>query len=142
MTVREAENYDVVKLGLALIAPGGKHMVLSRSGAVYQAVLKGGPRVHFCRPSVDVLFNSVARVAGKNAVGIILTGMGEDGAAGLLAMKQAGAETAAQDEATSVVYGMPKAAHASGAVDHVAPLHKMPKLISELVRKKAVVHSH
>lgn len=108
--VREARDGDTVRPGTVLLAPGNRHMVLRRNGALYEAELRDGPPVHYQRPSVDVLFHSVARQAGPNAVGVILTGMGADGARGLLAMKEAGAHTIAQDEATCVVYGMPKEA--------------------------------
>jgi two-component system chemotaxis response regulator CheB len=123
--VREAANGDWVQNGVALIAPGGKHMVVNREGEKYRVTCPEGPLVNHCRPSVDVLFHSVARTAGANAVGLILTGMGQDGAEGLLAMRKAGAVTLAQDETTSVVYGMPKEAVACGAVDEVVPLHLM-----------------
>ncbi len=120
--VREAADGDVLVPGLALIAPGNYHMVLRRSGAQYLVAVKGGPPVHHQRPSVDVLLHSVASQAGANAVGAILTGMGADGAAGLLAMRQAGAQTVAQDEATCVVFGMPREAIRMGAAEHVVPL--------------------
>ena len=120
--VREAQSGDTLRAGLVLIAPGNKHMVLERSGAVYAVLVKDGPRVHHQRPAVDVLFRSVARHAGRNAIGVILTGMGADGADGLLEMRQAGAHTIAQDEATCVVYGMPKEAVQAGAVERVAPI--------------------
>lgn len=123
--VKEGESGDTLRPGLVLIAPGNKHMVLQRSGAVYSVLIKDGPRVHHQRPAVDVLFRSVARHAGKNAVGVILTGMGADGAEGLLEMKQAGARTIGQDEASCVVYGMPKEAFNIGAVDRVATLSKI-----------------
>jgi len=123
MEVREASDGDRVVPGVALIAPGNLHMVLKRSGAQYMVHLKNGPRVHYQRPAVDVLFQTVARVAGKNAVGAILTGMGADGAKGLLAMHNAGAFTIAQDEATSIVFGMPKEAIKLGGADKVLPLH-------------------
>jgi len=115
--VREAKDDDYLVPGMALLAPGGKHMVLHKSGARYFVKLKEGPAVHHQKPSVDVLFQSVARSAGKNAVGVILTGMGSDGAAGLLEMKKNGAHTIAQDEKTCVVFGMPKEAINAGAVD-------------------------
>jgi two-component system chemotaxis response regulator CheB len=122
ITVKEAEANDTVIRGRALIAPGNHHMLLRRSGARYFVDIKQGPLVCRHRPSVDVLFRSAARYAGKNAVGVILTGMGDDGARGLLEMKQAGAATIAQDEATCVVFGMPKEAIKAGAVDKVLPL--------------------
>jgi two-component system chemotaxis response regulator CheB len=114
--VKEAQNNDRVMPGRALIAPGGKHMVLKRSGAQYHVEVLDGPLVNRHRPSVDVLFRSVAKVAGRNARGIIMTGMGDDGAAGLLEMRNAGAMTLAQDEESCVVYGMPKEAVKHGAV--------------------------
>jgi two-component system chemotaxis response regulator CheB len=122
MNVREAVDGDVVVPGVALIAPGGKHMVLQRSGARYVARVKDGPPVHHQRPAVDVLFQSVARHAGRNAIGVLLTGMGADGARGLLAMREAGAHTIAQDEATSVVYGMPREAARMDAAAEILPL--------------------
>ncbi|MBN1125831.1 MAG: chemotaxis response regulator protein-glutamate methylesterase [Sedimentisphaerales bacterium] len=123
--VKEAENGDHVIPGQVLIAPGGFHMVLQRSGANYFVMIKDGPMVCHQKPSVEVLFNSVAKYAGANAVGAILTGMGDDGAKGLLAMRQAGAHTVGQDEASCVVYGMPKAAADAGAVERVAALDKV-----------------
>jgi two-component system chemotaxis response regulator CheB len=121
--VREAKEGDAVTPGLALIAPGGHHMLLERSGAFYQVRIKGGPMVHHQRPSVDVLFHSVAKQAGANAMGVLLTGMGSDGADGLLAMRQSKAYTIAQDEASSVVYGMPGEAVKLGAACEVLPLN-------------------
>jgi two-component system chemotaxis response regulator CheB len=120
--VREAQPHDRVLPGRALIAPGGRHMVLKRSGAQYYVEVVDGPLVSRHRPSVDVLFRSVARSAGANALGIIMTGMGDDGAAGLLEMRTVGASTLAQDEQTSVVYGMPKEAVKRGAVEKTVPL--------------------
>jgi two-component system chemotaxis response regulator CheB len=105
-----------------LIAPGGKHMRLRRSGAQYVAEVVDGPLINHHRPSVDVLFRSVAAQAGRNAIGVIMTGMGDDGARGLKEMHEAGAVTAAQDEASCVVFGMPKEAIRLGGVDHVMPL--------------------
>jgi two-component system chemotaxis response regulator CheB len=122
MEVREACDGDFVVPGLALIAPGNRHMVLQRSGARYVARVKDGPPVHHQRPAVDVLFQSAARHAGKNAIGVLLTGMGADGAKGLLAMREAGAHTIAQDEVTSVVFGMPKEAIKLGAACEVVGL--------------------
>ncbi len=127
--VKEAQNNDRVVPGRALIAPGGKHMVLKRSGAQYIVEVLDGPLVNRHRPSVDVLFRSVAKVAGRNATGIIMTGMGDDGAAGLLEMRNANARTVAQDEATCVVYGMPKEAVKRGGVMKVLPLQAMPNEI-------------
>ncbi|NUN94634.1 MAG: chemotaxis response regulator protein-glutamate methylesterase [Candidatus Omnitrophica bacterium] len=131
--VREAESGDTVTPGRVYIAPGNHHMLLSRSGAVYEVVVKEGPLVSHHRPSVDVLFKSVARFAGRNAVGVIMTGMGRDGAEGLKEMKESGASTIAQDEASCVVFGMPKEAIALGAADHVVPLKSIPDKILELV---------
>jgi two-component system chemotaxis response regulator CheB len=122
ISVKEAESNDTVLRGRALIAPGNHHLLLKRSGARYYVEIKDGPLVSRHRPSVDVLFRSAARYAGQNAVGVILTGMGDDGASGMLEMKQAGAATIAQDEATSVVFGMPNEAIKRGAVDAILPL--------------------
>jgi two-component system chemotaxis response regulator CheB len=127
--VKEAQDGDSVLNGQALIAPGNFHMLLRRSGAKYYVQVKDGPMVHHQRPAVDVLFNSVAQYAGANAVGVILTGMGADGAQGLLKMKQAGAKTLAQDEASCVVFGMPKEAIKAGAADQVVPLLEMSQKI-------------
>ncbi len=129
ITVKEAENYDTVLRGTALIAPGNKHILLKRSGTKYYVEVKDGPLVNRHRPSVDVLFRSAARYAGKNAIGIILTGMGDDGAKGLLEMKQAGAYTVAQDEKSSVVYGMPQAAVKLDATNKQLNLSEIVKLI-------------
>ncbi len=129
MEVREAVDNDMVTPGVALIAPGNHHMVLTRSGARYMVQVKDGPPVYHQRPSVDVLFHSVARQAGHNAVGVILTGMGADGARGLLAMRQSGAHTIAQDEASCVVYGMPKEAARLNAAAEVAALRRIPSRI-------------
>lgn len=126
MEVREASNNNRVVPGVALIAPGNQHMVLARNGGTYTVKIKGGPRVHYQRPSVDVLFQSVAKTAARNAVGVMLTGMGADGAKGLLAMRECGAKTLAQDEATCVVYGMPKEAYKIGAVEEVLALSQIP----------------
>ena len=123
ISVKEAENGDSVLPGHALVAPGGYHMALVRSGARYTVQINQDPPVNRHRPSVDVLFASVARYAGANAVGVILTGMGNDGAKEMLTMKQAGAFTIAQDEASCVVFGMPKEAIKAGAVDKVLPLN-------------------
>jgi two-component system chemotaxis response regulator CheB len=123
MEVKEARDGDRVLPGRVLIAPGARHMQLARSGAQYVVVVRDGPLVNRHKPSVDVLFKSVAHSAGRNAVGVILTGMGDDGARGLLEMRQAGATTAAQDEATSVVFGMPREALRMGAASLALPLH-------------------
>jgi two-component system chemotaxis response regulator CheB len=122
ITVKEAENGDSVLRGQALIAPGNFHMMLKRSGAKYYVEVKEGPLVNRHRPSVDVLFRSTARYAGANAIGVIMTGMGDDGAKGLLEMKEAGAKTVAQDEKSCVVFGMPKEAIKLGAADRILPL--------------------
>ena len=123
--VREARNNDRVLPGLALIAPGGKHMMLTRSGAYYHVQVIDGPLVNRHRPSVDVLLRSVARFAGRNATGIIMTGMGDDGARGLKEMFDAGADTVAQDEASCVVFGMPKEAIKLGGAKRILPLSDM-----------------
>jgi two-component system chemotaxis response regulator CheB len=120
--VREAQNNDRVVPGRALIAPGGKHILLRRTGAQYYVEVADGPLVNRHRPSVDVMFRSVAKCAGANALGVIMTGMGDDGASGLLEMRKAGARTLAQDEESCVVYGMPKEAVKRGAVERVIPL--------------------
>jgi two-component system chemotaxis response regulator CheB len=122
MDVKEAEDGDTLRSGLALVAPGDFHMLLRKSGGRYYVSVKTGPRVCYQRPSVDVLFSSVAEAAGADAVGALLTGMGNDGAQGLLRMRQAGACTMAQNEATCVVYGMPREAVALGAAAQVLPL--------------------
>jgi two-component system chemotaxis response regulator CheB len=128
--VREAKNNDRVIPGLALIAPGGKHMLLKRSGAYYHVEVVDGPLVNRHRPSVDVLFRSVAKFAGKNATGIIMTGMGDDGARGLKELHETGARTYAQDEASCVVFGMPKEAIKLGGVDRVIALDDIPRAIT------------
>lgn len=125
MEVKEAEDGDAVLRGRVLIAPGNLHTMLERSGARYHVSVKSGPLVSRHRPSVDVLFRSAARSAGSNAVGVIMTGMGDDGARGLEEMKRVGATTIAQDEATSVVFGMPKEAIARGCVDRIVPLGRL-----------------
>jgi len=125
ITVKEAETNDTIIRGRALIAPGNKHTLLKRSGARYYVEVRDGPLVSRHRPSVDVLFRSTARYAGKNAIGIIMTGMGDDGAKGMKEMKDAGAYTIAQDEATSVVFGMPAEAIKLGGVDKVLPLQSI-----------------
>ncbi len=125
VSVKEAAHGDTLMRGHALIAPGNRHLLLKRSGAKYFVEVKDGPLVSRHRPSVDVLFRSAARYAGKNVVGVIMTGMGDDGAKGMLEMKQSGAWNIAQDEATSVVFGMPNEAIKLGAVDSVLPLEKI-----------------
>jgi two-component system chemotaxis response regulator CheB len=131
VSVKEAEEGDSVVRGQALIAPGNKHLLLQRSGARYYVEVKDGPLVCRHRPSVDVLFRSTARYAGKNALGIIMTGMGDDGARGMLEMKEAGAFTIAQDEASCIVFGMPAEAIKLGGVDSILPL---TRIASEVVR--------
>ena len=128
--VKEAQDNDRVLPGRALIAPGGKQMTLKRSGALYYVEVRGGPPVNRHCPSVDVLFRSVAKYAGRNALGVIMTGMGHDGARGLLEMHRAGAQTVAQDEATCVVFGMPKEAIKLGGAEKVLPLHAISREIS------------
>lgn len=128
MEVKEAQDGDTISNGRILIAPGNYHMLLKRSGARYYVQVKNGPMVHHQRPAVDVLFKSVAKYAGANALGIILTGMGSDGAAGMLSMKEAGAINIAQDENSSVVYGMPREAVKLGAVDHIEDIDKIAAL--------------
>jgi two-component system chemotaxis response regulator CheB len=132
--VREAQAGDPVTPGRVLIAPGGLHTVLRRSGATYLVDVRDGPPVYYQKPSVDVLFESVARAAGRNAVGALLTGMGADGASGLLSMRAAGAHTIAQDEATSVVWGMPGEAVKLGAAAEVLPLGRVA---AALIRRAA-----
>jgi two-component system chemotaxis response regulator CheB len=129
MEVKEAQDGDAVLRGRVLIAPGNLHTILVRSGARYHVSVKEGPLVSRHRPSVDVLFRSAAACAGSNAIGVIMTGMGDDGARGMQEMKQAGAVTIAQDEATSIVFGMPKEAIARGCVDHIVPLHMIGREI-------------
>lgn len=128
--VREAKNGDRVKAGLALIAPGGRHMLLVRRGGQYAVEVVDGPPVNRHRPSVDVLFRSVAQCAGANAIGIIMTGMGDDGACGLREMFDAGAHTVAQDEQSCIVFGMPKVAIELGGVRLVLPLTRIAEAIS------------
>jgi two-component system chemotaxis response regulator CheB len=136
MEIREAQEDDSVLPGVALVAPGDKHLLLRRSGMRTFVSVKDGPLVHQQRPSVDVLFRSVAHTAGKNAIGVIMTGMGVDGAAGLTEMRQAGAHTIAQDEASCVVFGMPKAAIEMGAVERVLPIKEIPDAILQSARAR------
>jgi two-component system chemotaxis response regulator CheB len=131
--VREAQDGESVLDGQALIAPGNFHMLLKRSGAKYMVNVKDGPLVHHQRPAVDVLFHSVAQHAGANAVGVILTGMGGDGARGMLKMKEAGAKTIAQDEASCVVFGMPKEAIKMGAAERILPLEQISQEVTRLI---------
>ena len=132
VTVKEAEDNDTVIRGRALIAPGNRHTLLKRSGARYFVEVKDGPLVCRHRPSVDVLFRSAARYAGKNAIGVIMTGMGDDGAKGMLEMKNVGTYTIAQDEHTCVVFGMPHEAIKLKGVDKVLPLEA---IAAEILRK-------
>jgi two-component system chemotaxis response regulator CheB len=132
LRVKEAADGDRLTAGLVLIAPGNFHMTLRKTGGEYRVAIQDGPRVCYQRPSVDVLFESVAKVAKSDAIGAILTGMGSDGAQGLLQMKQAGARTVGQDEASCVVFGMPREAIRMGAVDHVIPLHRVAAELTAL----------
>jgi two-component system, chemotaxis family, protein-glutamate methylesterase/glutaminase len=135
ISVKEAESGDTVVRGRALIAPGNRHLMMKRSGARYFVEVVDGPLVSRHRPSVDVLFRSAARYAGKNAVGVIMTGMGDDGARGMLEMKEAGAYTLAQDEATSVIFGMPKEAIQLGGVARVLPLGAIAGAVLDAARE-------
>jgi len=132
ISVKEAEDGDAVLQGRALIAPGNKHLLLRRSGAKYFVEVKDGPLVNRHRPSVDVLFRSTALYAGSNSIGVIMTGMGDDGAKGLLEMKEAGAKTIAQDEKSCVVFGMPKEAIKLGASDFILPLEQIANQVLNL----------
>jgi len=134
VSVKEADDGDHVVPGRVLIAPGGLHMLLQRSGANYFVTLRDGPQVCHQRPSVEVLFNSVAKFAGANAIGAILTGMGDDGATGLLSMRQAGAHTIAQDEQSCVVFGMPKEAIARGGAERIVSLGKVAETLINFAR--------
>ena len=129
MEVREAVDGDVPRAGLALVAPGGFHMVLEKAGAGFRIRVKDGPMVCYQRPSVDVLFTSVAMAAGARAVGAILTGMGNDGAQGMKRMKEKGCYNIAQDEASCVIFGMPREAIRAGAVDEVLPLDRIAQAL-------------
>lgn len=138
LTVREAAESDTVRPGTALIAPGNFHLQVRRQGQAYRALVRSGPKVCRQRPSVDVLFESVAAQAGPLAIGVILTGMGRDGADAMRLMKAQGARNIAQDEASCVVFGMPKEAIAAGAVDMVLPLQQIPEQIVRLAARPAV----
>jgi two-component system chemotaxis response regulator CheB len=138
LQVREAADGDRVQAGQVLVAPGNFHMTLHKRGGEYRVSVRDGERVCYQRPSVDVLFNSVAEAAGSDAVGAILTGMGSDGAQGMLKMKRAGARTVAQDEASCVVFGMPREAIRLGAVDHVLPLRRIAGELCALAGAQAV----
>lgn len=129
LEVKEAEDGDILRPGRALVAPGDFHMLLRKTAEGYRVTVKTGPRVCYQRPSVDVMFSTVAESAGANAVGVLLTGMGSDGAQGLLKMRQAGARTIAQDEASCVVFGMPREAIRAGAAGRVVPLQSIPQAI-------------
>ena len=133
ISVKEAQDNDSVTPGMALLAPGNFHMILRRSGARYYVEVKTGPMVHHQRPAVDILFKSTAKYAGSNAIGVILTGMGSDGAEGLFEMKKAGASTIAQDEKSCVVFGMPKEAIKLGAADKTVPLDLIASEIIKMV---------
>lgn len=135
VSIKEAENNDTVLRGRVLIAPGNRHLLLKRSGARYYVEVKDGPLVSRHRPSVDVLFRSTARYAGKNAIGVIMTGMGDDGAHGMKEMKDSGAFNIAQDEASCVVFGMPKEAIRLGGVDKVVPLTQIADLVLRAGKK-------
>jgi two-component system chemotaxis response regulator CheB len=131
MEVKEAKDGDIVAPGRVLVAPGGLHMLVKELGGVLRAVVRDGPRVHFQRPAVDILFRSVADAKLPHAAGILLTGMGADGAQGLLDMRRAGAHTIAQDEATCVVFGMPKVAIDLGAAEQILPIEKIGPAVLE-----------
>ena len=137
LDVREAAHGDEVRPGTALIAPGDYHMVVEWAGAGYRVRLRQDPPIHFTRPAVDMLFNSAAQCAGRNAVGVLLTGMGRDGAQGMQQLKSAGATNLAQNETTCVVYGMPRAAVELGVVDRVLPLDHIPHAIIHALRERA-----
>lgn len=139
LSIKEAEDGDLVLPGTALIAPGNHHMLLERSGRHYRVAIKDGPPVSRHRPSVDVLFRSAAQMAGPNAVGVLLTGMGDDGARGLLEMKTAGAATIAQNEETCIVFGMPKEAIQRGAADKILALDRIAHEIMHEARRARVV---
>lgn len=138
VNIKEAEDGDHIQPGTVLVAPGNFHMLVEKNGARYYTRIKQGPPVHHQRPSVDVLFNSVAQSAGVNAMGVILTGMGVDGAKGLLNMRNKGAYTIGQDEATSVLYGMPKEAYEIGAVVDQLPLDKIGERIVDHMNQKVL----
>jgi two-component system chemotaxis response regulator CheB len=137
MNVKEAESGDRIMRGRVLIAPGGRHMRVVRSGGLYQVELNDDEKVSGHRPSVDVLFKSVAKSAGSNAIGVLLTGMGHDGADGMVEMRNAGAHTFAQDEASCVVFGMPKVAYERGGTDKLVPLDAIPGKVMSLLAEKS-----
>lgn len=136
MDVKEAENGDRVMPGRVLVSPGGLHMRVIRSGGIYKVQCETGENVSGHCPSVDVLMNSVAQHVGRNAIGVMLTGMGSDGAAGMLAMRQAGARNLAQDEATSVVFGMPKVAYERGGAERLLPLDRIAPAVIDLLSER------
>lgn len=136
MNVKEAQNGDIVIPGRVLIAPGEYHMELKKAGSIYFVECFKGEKVNGHCPSVDILFQSVAEKVGAKAIGILLTGMGRDGAKGLLSMKKKGAKTIAQDEKTSTVYGMPKVAKEIGAVQNQVPLSQIPQTVSMIINKR------
>jgi two-component system chemotaxis response regulator CheB len=140
MTVSEAQDGERVLPGHAYIAPGDRHMKLARSGANYVIELDDGAPVNRHRPSVDVLFRSVAAVAGPNALGVMLTGMGRDGASAMLEMKQAGSFNIAQDEASCIVFGMPREAIAAGAVDEVLPVTRIAERLQARLAEMGAAH--
>lgn len=135
LSVKEAASGDVIRPNCVYIAPGSQHMTVYRRGGQLMLDCRPGQPVHSCCPSVDVLFQSVAREVGASAMGVILTGMGHDGAAGLLAMHQKGSPTLGQDKASCVVYGMPKTAYEMGAVDQQVSLTDMPAAIMDLAQR-------
>jgi two-component system chemotaxis response regulator CheB len=136
MAVCEAQDGQYILPGHVYIAPGDRHLVVERDGARYRCMLSDGPHVNRHRPSVDVMFRSMAQNVGPNAIGVILTGMGDDGARGMKEMLEAGASTVAQDEASSVVWGMPGMAVKLGGAQHVMPLHRIPELVLQLAADK------
>lgn len=141
ITVKEAANNERILPGHAYIAPGHSHLKVRRDGGNYVTVLDRSPPVNYHRPSVELLFRSVAECAGPNAIGIMLTGMGKDGAAGLLEMHHAGAYNLAQDEASSVVYGMPREAAALGAVDEIVPLAGIAQRVLERLGRSSALRA-
>jgi two-component system, chemotaxis family, protein-glutamate methylesterase/glutaminase len=136
LNVKEAQTGDVVKQGCVLIAPGDYHMKIKKAGSTYKVECFKGEKLNGHCPSVDVLFNSIAQEAGKDAIGVILTGMGYDGAKGLLAMRRNGARTAGQNKESSVVYGMPKVAYDLGAVEEQASLENIPQIICSFINER------
>ena len=137
MRVKEAQSGDRVMTGHALIAPGNQHMQIIRSGGEYRVICRDGSLVNGHRPSVEVLFRSVAKHVGSNAIGVMLTGMGSDGADAMMRMRQTGARTVAQDQATSVVFGMPKEAYERGGAELLKPLHEIPNVIKQFLKQMA-----